>query len=381
MIRIAIAILALLLPSVVLAAPSITSGSIGSGVVTVGGSGFGTKSTAAPLHFDSFAEGVVGDTVGQHSTYWSDPTSEANRATYSTDCVRTSGNKSVKLVSPYGDTGADQIIKTNVGFATTGKIYLNYWLRFDYGTSTGNYWQLKSFSLANTFDGNGNLTLPEVALFNYKYYASGYSMSYLANYYYGTGSNTSLNVLDSTSSSHDVIDTVGWYNIVVKVNQGTPGTADGSFSISVSDPAFANPYGTNSRSNTMILGDATNTANKIDAIKLWLYHGDAPTVGGTATHYIDSVYIDNSFATVELCDASTRSASAHCEIQIPTSWSTTSVATTFKQGSFAGGQQVYAYVTDEDGATNSSGYGPLTIPADGGGGGSTGHYYQARVSE
>lgn len=377
----AIILIALFWGSVCSAAPVVTSGTISSGVCTVGGASFGSKATAAPLHFDTFAEGTAGDTIGQHSTYWSDPTSADNRAYYSTDQVRVSGHKSAKATAVYSTGATGQLIKNNVGFSSTGKIYLNYWIRYDIGTSSGNYWQLKSFSICNSLSDNGDITYPQLSLFNFYYSADDKTLGYIANTWFGSGSNDQLNLINSSASNENVLRSQAWYNIIIQANQGTVGTADGSYSVSISAPSFSAPYGVNSRANTMVLGDATNTTNRIDALKIWAYHAPAPTVGGQAVHYFDGIYIDNSWARVELCDASTRSASAHCEIQIPTSWSTTSVATTFKQGAFSGGQQVYAYVTDEDGATNSTGYGPMTIPADGGGGGSTGHYYQARVSE
>lgn len=342
------------------AAPALTGGSVTNGVLTITGTDLGTKTTPQPLHFDTFSEGVVGDTVGQHSTYWSEPVNPISRPIYSNDYVRTPGHLSVKATTTW-ETNIGAIWKNNVGFASTGKIYYNYWIRYDLGTSTGNYWQTKSLSIANSFDTSGNVTVPEVALFNFNYYDAGYTQGYIANPYYGSGSNAQLLLLNSAGSSHNVLNQQAWYNIIVQVDQGTPGQSDGYYSVSISDPTFTNPYGFNSRSNTMILGDSTNVDRKIDAIKVWSYLGPAPTVGGTSIHYYDSIYIDNSWARVEICDSPSYSTRKHCEIQIPQSWSSTNITATLKSGSFADDSSVYVYVSDEDGLINQTGYGPIVL--------------------
>ena len=96
-------------------------------------------------------------------------------------------------------------------------------------------------------------------------------------------------------------------------------------------------------------------------IKLGFYFSS----GSTANRYIDDVYIDNTRAHVEICDTSTYAARTDCAMQIPTTWSSTSIGVTVNKGSFDASQEAYIYVTDSAGNVNTNGY-PLTFGAGGG---------------
>jgi hypothetical protein len=65
--------------------------------------------------------------------------------------------------------------------------------------------------------------------------------------------------------------------------------------------------------------------------------------------YWESVYIDGTWARVEIGDAPTYSDSRHREIQIPTSWSDGSISVRLNRGSFPSFSGVYMYVVDADG--------------------------------
>jgi hypothetical protein len=84
------------------------------------------------------------------------------------------------------------------------------------------------------------------------------------------------------------------------------------------------------------------------------------------------LYLDITQARVMIGNASTWSGCSHREIQIPSSWSSSSISATVNTGAFSDGT-AYLYVMDEDGAVNSSGY-QITI----GGGGQT--YYDLTVN-
>ncbi len=86
---------------------------------------------------------------------------------------------------------------------------------------------------------------------------------------------------------------------------------------------------------------------------------------------LDQIYVDNSMAHVFISDKPDISDwlnypnFAHNEIQVCSSWSDSSITFTLNQGSFASGQTVYLYVVNAEGEINTPGY-PITI---GGGGG------------
>ena len=78
-----------------------------------------------------------------------------------------------------------------------------------------------------------------------------------------------------------------------------------------------------------------------------------------ANVYTDDVYIDTSWARVELGNAPTYAASTHREIQVPSAWSDGSVTVNFNPGTFASGSTAYLFVTDAD--NNTSPGMPVTI--------------------
>jgi hypothetical protein len=70
--------------------------------------------------------------------------------------------------------------------------------------------------------------------------------------------------------------------------------------------------------------------------------------------YFADLYVDTTLARVELCDAATYSGSTVCEPQIPSSWSTTSIGVTVNSGAIPDGTG-YLYVITTDNVP-SAGY-------------------------
>jgi len=85
--------------------------------------------------------------------------------------------------------------------------------------------------------------------------------------------------------------------------------------------------------------------------------GSGKDYGEAATDYYgyDDIYISFTQARVEICDTNTWPARTHCEIQIPTSWSSSSIEIRVNSGSFGSSDLAYLYVIDSAGAA-SSGY-------------------------
>lgn len=81
--------------------------------------------------------------------------------------------------------------------------------------------------------------------------------------------------------------------------------------------------------------------------------------------YFDDVYIDSTQARVELCNVASWSqkelTGAVCALQIPRNeWGASRLQAQVNAGSFSSGAQVWLYVIDRDGAVNSSGF-PVTL--------------------
>ena len=101
----------------------------------------------------------------------------------------------------------------------------------------------------------------------------------------------------------------------------------------------------------MTTRDSTVT-NYVDCLSM----GYLVTNGGDyADTYWDDVYVDNSWARVEVGDSSTYANCTHREMQIPSSWSNSSVTVTVNQGSLSSLSGKYLFVVDENGDV-SSGY-------------------------
>ncbi len=72
--------------------------------------------------------------------------------------------------------------------------------------------------------------------------------------------------------------------------------------------------------------------------------------------YYDSLYVDDTWHRIILCDGAKWITCNNREIQIPTSWSNDEITIEMRLGSLKGNQYVYLYVIDADGKPNSEGY-------------------------
>ncbi|NTW27235.1 MAG: hypothetical protein HGA36_02855 [Candidatus Moranbacteria bacterium] len=82
----------------------------------------------------------------------------------------------------------------------------------------------------------------------------------------------------------------------------------------------------------------------------------------TSDYYAyDDVYASFTQARVEVCDANVWSSRNHCELQLPTVWSSTNATIKINQGSFPSGQ-AYLYIIDANGEVNSAGYAINFVP-------------------
>jgi hypothetical protein len=69
--------------------------------------------------------------------------------------------------------------------------------------------------------------------------------------------------------------------------------------------------------------------------------------------YTDSAYIDNTLARIEICNTNNWNTRTHCEIQIPYLWNNGQIGITLNQGSFANGSTAYLFVIDANGTAST----------------------------
>jgi hypothetical protein len=359
-----------LLPFSAAAAPEITNrnGTVSNGgAFHVYGTGFGAKAQAAPIRFDDFEAGSVGHDVTADFPWWSKST---NTPSIPIDNTKPRGF-STKAIYHYLKAGIDSsevgnavsiLYRNNVGFAETGRIYVSWWSYWDWGTfnvqngaTNRTSSQIKEIDLLVSVDAMGHPVFPLLEYIHWIFSldTTPYSTIYQQEYYNGTSTGSqNIIIRDNNSSTHDLDRPVGWYQTSMQIDMGKPGTANGSRTIYVSDYNFASKMFKNTSTNDMVLGDVNNT-NKINAIKLGWYRGY--TNQGESYVWHDDIYIDNSWARVEIGDKDTYDTCTHREIQIPTAWAADHVVIKLNLGSFRTGDNVYLYVVDENGVVNTQG--------------------------
>lgn len=75
-----------------------------------------------------------------------------------------------------------------------------------------------------------------------------------------------------------------------------------------------------------------------------------------SNNYYDSLYVDDTWHHIELCNKPTYTECTMTEVQIPTAWSDSSITVSVNLGGFDGLSTVYLYVTNANGVTNQTGY-------------------------
>lgn len=90
--------------------------------------------------------------------------------------------------------------------------------------------------------------------------------------------------------------------------------------------------------------------------------GVGQMVEGGGRYTFDDVFVDYTWAHVELGDAPTYVASKRRETQIPVKWSPTQITAKINAGAFRAGETAYLYVIDAAGVANPKGY-PVVLPS------------------
>lgn len=316
------------------AVPSITNvaGKVSHGSsITISGSGFGTKSPAAPILWDTFDDGSNGAKISTRGRW----TNYNSGATYS-NTRPYSGTLSAYSYVEYGDRYPAGFNTNNYFLPTpTDQIYITFMFRHDgtaYTTGVDKNWRINTGN--NQYHGDGTVALSD----GYVYYTSG------SNYVYpsddnGTGRKFSIPEYGSST----------WTRHQGYIRYSNPsGNSNGYIWVAVGNQqkTFANinnrPSGYNYKATNVLLG---------------LMHDCGSLNPGEYHHmYIDDVYIDNTLSRVEIGNASTWAACTLKVIQIPTAWADNTVLVKVNHGSFTEMSNVWLYVIDSNGNANANGF-------------------------
>ena len=302
---------------------------------TIDGMNLGTKSPVEPLYWDTFEDEPIGEYL-ETDDYWSTFTDEDPSVTsYSNEFNRPGSLVNAKAIIT--EPTRDYFYRDNIGF--DGRIYVNYWMRFDQGIDdgVGEYSQIKYSSLGRSFAG-GNSYYPVYGYYQFDYFLTG-SKPHYAQLYLDEGESST----ETTTYFGGSLDEHVWSNIETEIIESDIGVSNGELAYWLNGQFRVREGGYNNR---------PTVDKRIDAIK---FGHTAANAAITATEYFDNIYMDSTIARVVVCDQAiwNESVSRHCEIQIPKSnWDNGNgnlITFEANQGSLNLGTTYYLFVIDENG--------------------------------
>ncbi len=315
------------------AAPSIqgVSGSItGNSTVTITGAGFGTKSTATPLVWDTFENGKVGNKILTSSAIIGQWQTGAGYDAwdYSTAIVH-SGAKSAHANTSSSVYNAS--LSQNGVFQT---IYMDWWVYAVYKDNPSRNWKPWRVFMPND---QGEVDYVWMCP------QDGYVSNIIA---------------EDGSSKIDwngiPVNNITWYHFQVYLRESSPNVADGIYRQYINGTLTGNLPAVKTRKSGSLHWDQIRIGH------YWGTEAGSCAANSGANLYVDDVYVDTSWAHVEIADNAVYTNATHREIQIPSSWSDSSISITINPGSFNAGKVVYLFVIDSNGNTNTTGY-PVSI--------------------
>lgn len=314
------------------AAPSITSvsGSVAhNGTVTIGGSGFGSKTAAAPVLWDTvdnqatysgLSDGATIPTGGGNP--W--PNNHNGTVKYDRSSVQRHGNSTAAYTA---NAVNGLFVEKNI--PTSHYMYISWWWKPASSPMGSADHSSKFFRASNSRD-VVNKTFSWNQQSDYVYSSPNYCQNGGGINWAGWSGNTGQwNFMEA------------WFD---SVNRRYETTVNGV-------------------SNGVINWNLCSAFDfdQVNAIG-WDSGGSNPFA---LRFWMDDIYVDNALSRVMICSGSTWGNRSHCEMQIPSSWGQSSITARVNQGTFGSGSGAYIYVVDTAGTANSNGY-RVTFGSSGG---------------
>lgn len=322
--KIFLLILLLIYGGVLLSQPSITSieGSfIHNTNITISGNNFGQKSPAGPIKWDDFESGTEGDDISGWTLTRNSNAANPVYPQYSNALLRAGSSMSVKC-----DFTNEQY-NCSFGFDQTlsNYVYISYWTRIvDNGSIPPT--NIKPMRIYGNYD-DGN---PVIGYTDQILYSWAFIWSHTEN-------DVFRNLWDTVGADENDGQ---WHRYEYIMKQSTNNTADGIFKF---------------RKDAQLRNDVTDAVHRVLGYD-WSYLRIGHFWGGDSTAgfcYYDDVYVDESWARIEIGDNSVFNNCTHREIQIPVQWTNNEITFLFKAGDFSSGEQAYLFVVDAQGNSSS----------------------------
>lgn len=312
---------------------------------TLNGS-FNTKTSSAPIRWETSESYELGSNLTDASGWWTHRLGYED-CTISNDKSRGVSSKSIKAEILGGLAGSrtPNIWKNNIGFASTGKVYINMWIWWDWGdlwqTAIDPY-QIKTIGLAPSISDEGSPSAGFGGAFYLWWHilSGGYPVTCMYHYFDDFGTQCWTN--------NTVANSGYWINVTIMYDQGHSGLNDGKFYGYVLDNGVYKANAGNGIGKDFWSGSEAPYTELMNAIKIFNYVDLNDNESGRINLYYDDIYIDNSWSRVEVGDNPVYANCTHRELQPYLSWNNNQIVGNFNQGSFNVGDTVYFFVIDEE---------------------------------
>lgn len=335
-------------------------------IVTITGSGFGSKATAAPLVWDD-ASGT--NVLSKWSGYWPDIALNPNGTRNLSGDMQYMSAPVLGANPPHNRTGRYLTgLHGSCGNFHTGQD-VAVWK--DFTRVEGGFVYFSWYNYVNPNWGFTGGMMPEdgnFKIFGYSVQGSIYELP--NNWYIAQWDGAGRGLYSATATN---------YETIINDDSGGSGLIGGVF-----QGAMINPLGgawvkqevlikvSSSAGLLQMFENGFRNVNYTGRTDAYPNTGRSAGIGGFARscenpnnrRYFADIYMDTSAQRVVLGNASTYATSTIREMQIPTSWADGSINVTVNLGKFSLGQTAYLYVFDATGTPNAAGI-PVTVGADG----------------
>lgn len=329
---IAVLISLLMMIGVAEAVPTVSSASINGTSGSVTGSGFGTKSTAAPIKWDNFESGTNGNDLSGYTLGSGTSSGTPILPKYSN--VR---EKNGSLSARFSFLGQQYNCIARIDFSSVTQIYFRYYLYIEHLTGQVS----RNIKPARAIYPSENAThgTPSMAFILQPPYDLGIFGLY-------TSSST---VPEDDDSFSPQTPSGQWVLIEEYGKMGTINIANG-----VKWMKQNGTYKVNKQNAITYTSNTSNNGFTRFILPFYVAHTGVPTQGGDYYMYADDLYVDSTLQRVEIGDSENYSACTIREVQIPTAWSATSISFTVNQGSLPSNNN-FLFVLDSNGDPNATG--------------------------
>ncbi len=354
-----------LLSAEVFATPSITGVSTAGGLVngaslTITGSGFGTKSPAAPYLWADFSNGSIEPSNLGQQTQWT----QIQNMVYSATGGPNNGPYAAGIPLNLTGSGSDDAWALAIdakGF-TWNDLSARYYVfkksfrNFDVENYLGTGAQLnwKPFRIWN-LNSSGNLAYPDWAegSFNGNYESEGISA-------YGTTEVSPYAAVNGVPTNPALVagPVSQWFSEenIWQVNSTTTSN-DGLYWWYVNNQLVGQlPVNMGWTTYHFIMRDDSTSNGSMIRLYAQGVAANAPSFPLTNAFGMDDIYVDNTWSRVMIGNASTWAASMVHDVEIPTAWSDGSVSVILHNDSLPSFDGAYLYVFDSNGNVNPDGY-------------------------